>query len=85
MTDIRQTTQDADNVQRPAPGDDAERGVRTEDPASETRVSETAASETPAPQSPGTRSADRPDPEQESAGQRDDEDGAATDPLEEEG
>lgn len=80
MTDIRQTTQDADDVQHPAPGDDAQRGARTEDSASEKP-----APETPAPQSPEPRSADRADPEQESAGRRDDADGAATDPLEEEG
>ena len=85
MTDIRQTTQDADDVQHPAPGDDAERGARTEDSASETPASETPAPQTPAPQSPEPRSAARADPEQESAGRRDDADGAATDPLEEEG
>lgn len=85
MTDIRQTTQDADDVQRPAPHDDAGRGVGTETPASEAPAPETPAPETPAPESAEARSADRAVPEQESAGNRDGEDGAAADPLEEEG
>ncbi|MFI7493389.1 protein jag [Kocuria sp. M4R2S49] len=53
MTDTRQTTQDADGVQPPTPGGDAEQGVRTE---------------TPVPQAPEAPSADRPEAEQEPAG-----------------
>lgn len=70
MTDIRQTTQDADDVQHPTPGEDAGRGVPTE---------------TAAPQAAEARSADRPEPEHDPAGRRDGEDGTAADPLEEEG
>ena len=54
MTDIRQTTQDADDVQPPAPRDDADRGAGAgvpgaETPASENAAAESAASETAAP------------------------------------
>ena len=43
MTDIRQTTQDADDVQPPAPRDDADRGAGAGAPAAETPAAETAA------------------------------------------
>lgn len=70
MTDIRQTTQDADDVQPPAPRDDSERGVETE---------------TPTPQPPGSRGTDRPASERGSAGRGDGGDDVTGDPLEEEG
>ncbi|MEX5297328.1 R3H domain-containing nucleic acid-binding protein [Kocuria sp. CPCC 205292] len=69
MTDIRQTTQDADDVQHPVPADDAERGARTE---------------TASAQEPAAQDAGRPEAVQESGG-RGAEDGASADPLEEEG
>ena len=43
MTDIRQTTQDADDVQPPAPRADADRGAGAGAPAAETPAAETAA------------------------------------------
>jgi spoIIIJ-associated protein len=43
MTDIRQTTQDADDVQPPAPRADADRGAGAGVPAAETPAAETAA------------------------------------------
>ncbi|MFF0988737.1 Jag family protein [Kocuria nitroreducens] len=70
MTDIRQTTQDADGVQPAAPREDAERGDGTEPPVL---------------QRPGSPGADRPESEQESPGHHDGEDGATADPLEQEG
>ncbi|WP_438612505.1 R3H domain-containing nucleic acid-binding protein [Kocuria arenosa] len=89
---MRQTTQDADDGQHAAPRDDAAQGARTKTPASElpapnapapeTTVPETTVPETAAPETPGT---DRPASEPGSAGNRADEDGAATEPLEEEG
>jgi spoIIIJ-associated protein len=90
MTDIRQTTQDADDGQHAAPRDDAAQGARTEPPASEipapnAPVPDISVPETPAPRAPERQGTDRPAPEPGSAANRDDEDGAATDPLEEEG
>ncbi|GAA1754177.1 protein jag [Kocuria aegyptia] len=70
MTDIRQTTQDADDVQPPAPGDGAGRVVETE---------------TPAPQPLGSGSTDRPASEPGATGRHGGEDDATADPLEEEG
>lgn len=69
MTDIRQTTQDADDVQHPVPADDAERGARTESASA---------------QEPGAQDAARPEAGLEPADSGA-EDGAAADPLEEEG
>jgi spoIIIJ-associated protein len=90
MTDIRQTTQDADDGQHATPRDDTAQGARTETPASElpapnAPVPGISVPETPAPRAPEPQGTDRPAPEPGSAGNRDDEDGAATDPLEEEG
>jgi spoIIIJ-associated protein len=48
MTDIRQTTQDADDVQPPAPRDDADRGAGAGAPAAETPAAKTPAAETAA-------------------------------------
>jgi spoIIIJ-associated protein len=48
MTDIRQTTQDADDVQPPAPRADADRGAGAGAPAAETPAAKTPAAETAA-------------------------------------
>nr|WP_240722440.1 R3H domain-containing nucleic acid-binding protein [Kocuria rosea] len=95
MTDIRQTTQDADDVQPPAPRDDADRGAGAGVPAAETSAaestaaestaSETAAPATAAPPADGTPDAHGSGTGQAPAGDRAGEDGAAADPLEEEG
>lgn len=84
MTDIRQTAQDADDVQPPSPRDDAEHGAGTDVPAAEAPGGTTPGADTPA--APASDAADEGRPAGAgSAAARDGEDGSGADPLEEEG